>query len=51
MSQSETKRIKIEKVDWGKGGGGGGNGGRNTYFLGLECRRLGVFYLLKEKGS
>ena len=29
----------------------GGDGGRNTHFLGLECRRLGVFYLLKDKGS
>ena len=40
--------MKIGEVG---GWGGGGDGGRNSHFLGLECRRLGVFYLLKDKGS
>ena len=41
--------MKIGEV--GGWGGGGRGGGRNSHFLGLECRRLGVFYLLKDKGS
>ena len=43
--------MKIGEGGGWRGVGGWGNGGRNTHFLGLECRRLGVFYLLKDKGS